>query len=207
MDTLARSSISFLASASSLARAAMEAGARSMWLLAPDEPFEREVRWLAHLENEVNVRKRLEGALGQDDTGSSTVRAFSAAVRDKLSPGTLVPTQVPKFDALLKAVGAAEKYSVYTYLSQSAHATHHGAGIFRQHLGATKTFGDFASAEDWWLPLSTLWWFLAMPLASFSERCAIAGQGLLPARIQERFVTAQQAYKRGSVEIRVGDLR
>lgn len=60
LSTLARSSLSLLPAANSVARAAMEAGARAMWLLKPDDPYAREGRWLAHLDGDSNARKRLE---------------------------------------------------------------------------------------------------------------------------------------------------
>jgi hypothetical protein len=195
---LAKSSLSFLPSVSAMARAAMEAGARAMWLLGPNEPFDREGRWLAHLETEVSARERLERALRQEFSGkppSTIVREFSSAVRAKLPEGTIVPKQVPKFDALLKSIGASEKYIVYASLSQTAHATHHGAGIFRQHLGFQKTYGEFITPEDWWLPLSTCWWFLATPLASLAKRCAITEPQLLPRELQEKFVAAQKSFR------------
>jgi hypothetical protein len=193
--TLARSSISFLPAISTLARASMEAGARSMWLLAPDDQYEREGRWLAHLETELSARKRVEMALDEDSAISSTIQDFGAAFREKLPPGTFVPARIPKFDRLLEAVGTPKKYLLYTMFSQATHATHHGTGNFRRNLGNCKSFGDFASAREWFLPLSSLWWFLARPLLTFSSRCAITDPDLCPVPLQERFVTAQQGFR------------
>lgn len=191
VSALARSSTSFLPPAMSIVRAAMEAGARAMWLLAPDDPFEREGRWLVHLEGEQSLRKRIGAALGVPDD-SPTVLEFMAAVQAKLPRGAVIPRRVPKFDALLKEIGTPEKYIVYTLLSQTAHATHHGAGAFRRHLGTKKEFGQFVSVDDWWLPLSTLWWFLAMPLSGLANCCNISDPELLPLTIQEQFVSAQR---------------
>jgi hypothetical protein len=43
-----------LPSAMVIARACYEAAIKAMWMATPDDPFDREVRWLAHL---VSVRK------------------------------------------------------------------------------------------------------------------------------------------------------
>lgn len=192
---LARSSVSLIAPANALARAAMEAGARSMWLLTPDDLFAREARWLAHLDGEIGIRKRLEKALKQDPSmGSAAVDNFSIAVRAKLPPGTVIPSQVPKFNDLLKVLGVPEKYPIYGYLSQTLHATHHGTQTFRKHLGSHKELGDFATADDWWLPLSTTWWFLATSTSTFATRRGITNPALIPAPLQERFIEAQKAF-------------
>lgn len=188
-STLCRSSLSMLPAVYAISRAAMEAGARAMWLLFPDDVWEREGRWLVHMESEASIRKRLT-FLGD----AAAVQSFSSAVREKLPPGTIVPNHVPKFDALLRSIGAPEKYSVYAYLSQTAHATHHGSGMFRKHLGTNKEYGEFVTANDWWLPLSTLWWFLANSVSKFSERVR-HGQDLLPLELQEQFVAAQKALR------------
>lgn len=198
---LARSSVSLLAPARALARAAMEAGARALWLLSPEEPFAREARWLAHLDGEIRIAKRLEEFLGQEAfAGSTVVQEFSDAVRAKLPPDVVVPARVPNFKELLRAIGAPEKYPVYAYLSQTSHATHNGTQVFHKHLGTFKQLGDFATADDWWLPLSTIWWFLATPALAFSDRCGIASPTLAPLPLQQSFVKAQNWFKGGRPE-------
>lgn len=196
---LAQSSTSLLPATIPLARASMEAGTRALWLLDPDTPFEREARWLVHLEEEVKIRKRLETAFSQPPTNSVAVRDFVDGVRSKLPPDTAIPKQVPKFDEMLKSIGMPEKCSVYAFLSQTAHATHYGTSHYRQHLGSMKVLGDFATPADWWLPLSTVWFFLALPLRKLSERHQALGIDLLPLALQERFVAARaELYKSAS---------
>jgi hypothetical protein len=46
---LARDGPAMFPAAMTLARAAYEGALRTLWLLDPDEPFERERRWLTHL--------------------------------------------------------------------------------------------------------------------------------------------------------------
>jgi hypothetical protein len=188
---LARSSTSLLPAAIPLARASMEAGTRALWLLDPDDPFEREARWLVHLEEEVKIQKRLEAAFSKAPTNSASIRDFVDGVRSKLPSDIAVLKQVPKFDEMLKAIGMPEKCSVYAFLSQTVHATHHGTSHYRQNLGSMKVLGDFASPTDWWLPLSTIWLFLALPVRRLSSRCPALDEDLLPLALQEQFVAAQ----------------
>lgn len=194
-SSLARSSTSLLPAVIPLARATMESGARSYWLLGPSDPFEREARWLAHLEGEVSIQKRLETAFSSAPENSIHVRKFLDGVRSKMPPNIVIPKQVPKFDEMLRSIGMPEKYTVYAFLSQTTHATHHGLSSYRKHLGSMKTFGDFSSPADWWLPLSTIWWFLAKPVAKLNETCQLQGLDLLPVALQEQFIAAQAALR------------
>jgi len=194
VTTLAQTSTSLLPSAIPVARATMESGVRALWLLAPENPFEREARWLVHLEHEMNVQKRL--AHSNASTNMAVIRDFVDGVRSKLPPGTAAPKGLPSVEQMLESIGMPEKYVIYTFLSQTAHATHHGTSHFRKHLGTMKILGDFTSSEDWWLPLSTTWWFLAVPLRKFAEHHPALGLDLLPMDLQKRFVAADMALRK-----------
>ena len=192
---LAQSNTSFLPAAIPLARAAMEAGTRALWLLDPDEHFDGEARWLIHVEEEIKIRMRLEAAFSQPPTNSASVRDFVDGIRSRLPSNITIPKQVPKFDEMLRSIGMPEKCAVYAYLSQTVHATHHGTSHYRQHLGSMKKLGTFITAKDWFLPLSTAWLFVALPLRKLSERQQTLSIDLLPLALQERFVAAQAALK------------
>ena len=195
---LARSSVSLLPAAIPIARSSMEAGTRALWLLGPDTPFEREARWLVHLEEEVKTRKRFETPFSERPANSVSIQDFVDGVRSKLPPNVAIPKQVPKFDEMLGAIGMAEKRLAYAYFSQTSHATHHGTTHYRQDLGSTKLLGDFTTAADWWLPLSTIWLYLALPLRKLSERCQTLDIDLLPLALQERFVAAQSELRKSA---------
>jgi hypothetical protein len=57
--TLARKDLVLLPSAFTLARAAYEATMRILWMLDPDDPSAREVRWLAHFREADEYYKRM----------------------------------------------------------------------------------------------------------------------------------------------------
>ncbi|MEB2314820.1 MAG: hypothetical protein OZ919_01860 [Xanthomonadaceae bacterium] len=188
-------SLSFLPSAHLHARGAMEAGAKALWLMQPTDAFEREGRWLVHLEKEVEIRTQLSKESGSNAGGSATVGEFVAAVRSRLPSDTPVPKSFPNFKQLLESVGVPEKYIAYRFLSQTTHATHYGTGLFRQHLGSRKEFGEFAEAVDWWLPLSVQWWFLAKPAETIAVSSGL-GELRLPDGLSQRFIKAQQSLAR-----------
>jgi hypothetical protein len=57
--TLARTDLVLLPSANVLARAVFEIALKAAWIVQPDDPFDREVRWLAHLAEEERLHKAL----------------------------------------------------------------------------------------------------------------------------------------------------
>src|SRR5690349_14733468 len=50
--TLAREDLVLLPSAMNLTRSVFEMAMKTIWMLAPEHPFEREIRWLAQLQTE-----------------------------------------------------------------------------------------------------------------------------------------------------------
>jgi len=56
---LARRDLVLLPSANVLARAVFETSVKAAWMVQPDDPFQRELRWLAHLQEEVRMHDRL----------------------------------------------------------------------------------------------------------------------------------------------------
>src|ERR1035437_2191846 len=57
--TLARTDLVLLPSANVLARAVFEIALKAAWIVQPDDPFDREVRWLAHLAEEERMLKAI----------------------------------------------------------------------------------------------------------------------------------------------------
>jgi hypothetical protein len=198
---LARVSLSLHPSACVLARSCLEAGTRALWLLHPDDPFQREARWLAHLETEISGRERLHRSMSKfpgsssEDDGVTAVREFRDGVLARLPAGVSPPGRVPDIRTTLDTVGHAEKYMLYILLSQTAHGSHIGTGTYRRHLGTHKEFGEFVTAADWSVPLSTCWWFVTTPVIKMGERYHVSPETLLPVDLQAEFSRAQQALR------------
>jgi hypothetical protein len=166
--TLAKEDLASLPSALAIARSAFETTARILWMLRPDDVFEREARYLAHLGGEEDFFRRLAGLFGQLglDGGSlrgveSQIRALRTGVERVLPAGVKALSGLPTFRAMLKDIGEESYYAKYMLLSQYAHGTHVAGGVFRQNLGSRKKLGEFIYPESWDEPLKAAWWCLA----------------------------------------------
>ncbi len=187
---LANESISLVPSVELIARASIEAGARAIWLLFPNETFEREARWLAHLRGDLDFRKKIENK-SNINMQSKIFENFYTGVLSKFPENIPVPKQVPNMYEMLAEIKAPEKYLMYCRYSQQIHSGHYATAYYRKGLGSEKQFGEFISAEDWYLPLSCIWWFLATSAIMFEEKVAASSCHLVPQEIQRKFVEAQ----------------
>lgn len=162
---LARRDLVSLPSAMVICRAAFETAVKILWMLDPDDPFEREARWLAHLDTEVRFQCKIASHLGKSDLSEKTnagaiLRQFHSSVAQRLPAGYAVPRQLPNLFEMLKALGEEAKYSVYLVGCQYAHSTHFATGLYRKHQGTMKTHGESIKAEDWWTGFSMIWYAL-----------------------------------------------
>ena len=166
--TLAKRDLVMLPSAYTIARSAFETTGRILWMLAPDEIFDREARYLAHLAGEESFYKRvavLAKEFGKDEKpwqqAEAQIHGFRTEV-EKLLPKTAQPvTALPNFRAMLKDVGLEERYGNYMRLSQFAHGAHAAGQLYRKNLGNGKVGGEFIYPESWAEPLNCAWWCLA----------------------------------------------
>src|SRR5437879_3921364 len=62
---LAKIDLVLVPSANVLARAVFEVAVKAAWMVTPSDPFEREVRWLAHLEEEARMHERIAGKVAR----------------------------------------------------------------------------------------------------------------------------------------------
>jgi hypothetical protein len=136
----------------------------------------------------------LTGSSSRND-GVTAGREFRNGVLARLPEGVFPPARVPDVRATLDAIGHPEKYMLYILLSQTAHGTHFGTGTYRRHLGTRKELGEFITAGDWSVPLSTCWWFVATSLIKMGERYPAPEGTLLPVSLQVEFAQAQEALR------------
>jgi hypothetical protein len=176
---LARDGAATFPAAMTLARAAYEGGLRTLWLLDPDEPFERERRWLTHLQDTERFYDNCADAYdAAGETAEATkCRALSGAHRDfRLGVEAKLPAEIerpaprlPNLRELATELGREQRYVVYRIASQYAHATHVGTGLYRRNLGVAVVLGDFASEDLWPTPLSLSWFALEAPTRRLLE--------------------------------------
>ncbi|MFT3894076.1 MAG: DUF5677 domain-containing protein [Anaerolineales bacterium] len=166
--TLAREDLVLLPSAMILTRSVFEMAMKTLWMLAPQDVFNREVRWLAQLQTEEEYYDRVSRQLhklGLDNSKAVRMRdevsAFRIAVTNVLPPPYTPISKVPNLAELMKDINEGSKYSFYTFLCQYSHGSHVATSIYRRGLGTKKEFGEYIAAKDWGLVFSMCWYSLA----------------------------------------------
>jgi len=161
---LAKADLVLLPGANVLARAVFEISLKAAWMVQPDDPFQREVRWLVHLKEEARMFKQLVPKIvkaGGDpkffQERGDLLHKFHADVAGTLPAGCLELPGNPSIEQMLENVGQRQIYLLYTQLSTFVHGGHASTWLYRRHLGTSKEHGEFVSSEDWHLPLWTSW--------------------------------------------------
>jgi hypothetical protein len=153
---MARTDVAHLPTAWVTARAATESAAKCLWLITPDDEWEREARWVACLEEGARLANRPQLA-GFDSLlkNSEALKKFAADVRALLPGGVLVPG-IPSADAMLQRI-APELASFYVIASQYTHGAELATQTFRSHLGNAAEFGEHTEEDQWVAPLGNSW--------------------------------------------------
>lgn len=150
---LARRDVVFLPAAMTLARAAFETSVRALWMLDPDDPLERDARYLALLREEEDFLTHIS-----DDEVSINhvrqVREFIEGVSALLPHDVAVPAGRQRLLQMLRDIEAEDLYLHYRHLSQYAHGTFFAIRHYQRHLGTLKEFGEWIEEPMWSLPLS-----------------------------------------------------
>jgi len=194
---LAKLDLVLLPSALVLARATFEATARILWILHPDEVFEREARYLAHLKKEEEFWDRVATTWAEFHQSGKvqleqceSLRQFRIGVENLLPKHIQRCKAVPNLKNLLGEIGEKEKYLNYSRLSQFSHGTHAAGKLYRKNLGNSKKIGEFISPELWVEPLECAWWCLAKGGSKILQRLGQDPSKFLP---DEFFDTVSQA--------------
>jgi hypothetical protein len=147
----------------SCARSAFEIGMRFRWLLEPDDPFEREARWLSRIAEEERlndqVADRVQVAGGDPSwfrDRAASIRDFREGVTAQLPPGTKVPG-IPSVEQMALASSNHGSYIRYKQGSQHVHGTHSATEIYRRNLGTAKEFGERVTSAMWAAPMGLCW--------------------------------------------------
>lgn len=157
---LAQTDLVLLPAANILARAVFEIMVKSAWMVQPDDPYQREVRWLVHLEEDARLNEQIAtrvGKFGGDarifQERGITLRDFVDGVSAKLPVGYRKPPRNPNVEDMLESIGQKKMYSVYRLLAAYVHGGHASTWLYRQHLGTNKEIGEFIAPAEWHLPL------------------------------------------------------
>jgi hypothetical protein len=165
---LAKIDLVLLPAALVLSRASFETTARILWMLQPDDVFDREARFLAHLAGEEGHWLRaaaLFSEFGRDvkpfESESETIRQFRTGVETLLPSKIRRIKKVPDVRGMLRDINDEKRYGNYMRLSQFSHGCHAAGRLYRKGLGNSKKTGEFIYPESWAEPLSCSWWCLA----------------------------------------------
>jgi hypothetical protein len=158
-----------------LARAAYEGGIRVLWMLEPDDPFDREGRWPANVQQTARFHEKLalefESLAFEDHVvedrreAAAAIRAFAEGVTGKLPEGIEPTPTVPPLRAMVRELAMPERYVAYRLGSQFTHVGGYAVGIYRRNLGTAVEVGEFLEPDQWIAPLHMTWWSLWMPAA------------------------------------------
>ncbi len=162
---IARNDLVLIPAAMVLARACFEASVRTRWMLRPEDPFEREVRWLLHLRTARDHCRKLEqnphvpSNLQQEYGARGTsYEDFKAEVERLLSEdGYPTPARIPSAWDMVKDIGQPSLYVFYVLLSAYTHSNFEAGSLYRKNLGCGKELGEFIGPADWRLPFEVVW--------------------------------------------------
>lgn len=109
---LAKKDLSLLPAAEAVARPAFEIATRIVWMLQPNDPFDREARWILHIKAEEDDREKMVkfqkelGVKVEQNNLLSEIRNFREGITDLLKQkGYCPPKQFPNMRDMLNAIG------------------------------------------------------------------------------------------------------
>lgn len=162
--TLARTDLILLPAANVIARAVFEIALKAAWIVQPEDPFHREVRWLAHLAEEERMHKAISGSVAKHGGDPSyfkqryeQIRDFRTGVARLLPAGYSELPGNPSVEQMLENLAQKQTYSIYRLLAQYVHGGHASTWLYRRNFGTLKRMGEFISPADWQWPLHTAW--------------------------------------------------
>ncbi|BCL39680.1 DUF5677 domain-containing protein [Nostoc sp. MS1] len=162
--SISQSDLVLLPSAIVVARSAYETAIKLLWIIDPQDPFNREVRWLAHLQTEEEFYIKMSNKLGKFGLGqeeqelATAIKEFRLGVTDKLPDGYRALSRLPNLYDMLTSLNQENKYITYIVFSQFSHANHHATKFYRKNLGINREIGEYISSQDWWSCFAIAWY-------------------------------------------------
>lgn len=189
--SLARNDLVLLPAAMACARAAFETALKAAWMVNSNDPYLRETRWLAHLQEEERVYERAAKRWPGKFAGQAAqLREFRQGVEAMLPPQAERLKHNPTVDQMFEAFDGKQLYPLYIYMSQFVHGGHLATSLYRKGLGTMRQTGEYVSPSSWYLPIRMCWlalselgshmlWRIGSPRRNYiteAERRRIEGQ-------------------------------
>jgi Family of unknown function (DUF5677) len=163
MVSLARQDVAYVASANLIARAIIETSCKTLWILNPLDPFEREWRWTLYLDTAIDHYERLSDMKYLPENSRATFKRqrssyakFSCELKNLIKdegPDTSLQ-KYPSMNQMVRQLDKPEFYYFYSLLSAYTHTNFVVIQHYCNGLGAAKEQGVFFEPSDWILPLS-----------------------------------------------------
>lgn len=199
---LAREDLVLLPAAYASARAALETSTKAAWMVDADDPFVREARWLAHLQEEERVYERAAKRTADDSRDSSGFAARAAdlkqlrlGITDKLPTGVSPLKGNPSMEDMLASLDGQHLYALYIYLSQFVHGGHAATWLYRKGLGTHRSAGEFIGSSNWYIALRICWLSLSQPGSLLLSRLGASDGAFLTPELEAKVVSAIEATK------------
>ena len=181
-----------LPSALIISRSTLEAAVNVLWIIAPEDPFERETRLIALLDKELEEQNKYIQNLNQLNVDSfevqkiendrKQVQEYRNAIQKKI-PANYQEIKKPNFYDLLVSLKRANLYPIYRLLCNSTHGSHAATWLYKRQL--PNGFGERVDPQDWHTPLLICWWVLAIVGSEFLRRFGGNLDEFLPLSLKE----------------------
>lgn len=167
--TLSRTDVVLLPAAATLSRTCFEVAIRAQWLLAVEDPFVGEARYLSLLAEEESIVAALVSEGIGDEANLTARRDFRRGVESLLPDGVRVPKK-PNLRQMLIELGEEERYLTYRLLSQYAHGTFFATAHYQQNLGTAKVHLENINESMWKGPLNIAFFSVGRTGSMWLER-------------------------------------
>jgi hypothetical protein len=200
--SLARYDSVTLPSAMVLARAALEAAVRVQWMMIPDDPFDRELRWLAQYRDLAKFLQGLESEgdpagitdmLGYGPKAGDQVRDDADRIEGMFPSGYMQLARIPSMETMFKNLVSSQPYLLYRATSQFVHGTQVATSLYKRNLGNGMIMGEFIEARHWRLCFEVCWESLYAAGWLWLERCDGDRAAHAPLELRQQFASGIKA--------------
>jgi hypothetical protein len=181
------------ASAAACARCAFETGATAAWLTIPEDPFDREGRWVGYFKSHERFYRKLAADFNPfaPEIAAELQRtadhhaAWKSAIENKL-PSTAKVVVKPALPEILRELGFLKLYVAYRGISQVVHAEPESIDLIRRveyipadpdeagdifrTAGQLTRFGNFVNDKMWAVLIRMSTWGIMISLPRLLTR-------------------------------------